>query len=61
MSYDAYFNVLKDLGYRGEIGYQTFLYSNETDIRKVLMFLVEKLPKESEEGGEEILGKIIFT
>jgi len=35
-----------DLGYKGEIGYQTFLYSGETEIRRILMFLVERLPKE---------------
>ncbi|XP_065337568.1 coiled-coil domain-containing protein 22 homolog isoform X1 [Cloeon dipterum] len=38
----------QDLGYKGDIGYQTFLYSTEADIRKVLMFLIELLPKESE-------------
>ncbi|XP_059474535.1 coiled-coil domain-containing protein 22 homolog [Neocloeon triangulifer] len=38
----------QDLGYKGEIGYQTFLYSTEADIRKVFMFLMELLPKESE-------------
>jgi coiled-coil domain-containing protein 22 len=34
------------LGYKNEIGYQTFLYSNEHDMRRLLMFLVEKLPKD---------------
>ncbi|XP_064637676.1 coiled-coil domain-containing protein 22 homolog [Lineus longissimus] len=48
--------ALTDLGYRGEIGYQTFLYSNENDIRKVFMFLIEKLPKGSEETTDEVLG-----
>uniref|UniRef100_A0A7N6C0Z7 Coiled-coil domain-containing protein 22 n=1 Tax=Anabas testudineus TaxID=64144 RepID=A0A7N6C0Z7_ANATE len=37
----------QDIGYKGEIGYQTFLYSNEPEIRSLLMFLVEKLPRES--------------
>ena len=41
------------MGYRGEIGYQTFLYSNEADIRKLFMFLVENLPKESSESASE--------
>ncbi|XP_074650144.1 coiled-coil domain-containing protein 22 homolog [Tubulanus polymorphus] len=45
-----------DLGYRGEVGYQTFLYSNEQDIRRVFLFLCEKLPKESVETTEEALG-----
>lgn len=38
----------KELGYKGEVGYQTFLYYNEADLRKVFMFLVECLPKEAE-------------
>ncbi|KAJ1530455.1 hypothetical protein ONE63_005357 [Megalurothrips usitatus] len=37
-----------DMGYTGEVGYQTFLYSNEADLRRVLMFLIEKLPKEGQ-------------
>ena len=37
---------LKELGYKYEIGYQTFLYSNEPDMRRLLMFLIEKLPKD---------------
>ncbi|GCB83268.1 hypothetical protein scyTo_0024059, partial [Scyliorhinus torazame] len=37
----------QDLGYQGDIGYQTFLYSNEPEIRRLLMFLVEKLPRDS--------------
>jgi len=48
--------IFQELGYRGEIGYQTFLYSNESEIRKVLMFLVDKLPKETSESVEEVLG-----
>ncbi|XP_052795747.1 coiled-coil domain-containing protein 22 homolog [Mya arenaria] len=47
---------LQDLGYRGDLGYQTFLYSNEADIRKIFMFLVDKLPKEAVEATEETLG-----
>lgn len=46
----------QELGYRGEIGYQTFLYSNELEIRKVFMFLVDKLPKDTAETTEEPLG-----
>ncbi|CAD7087154.1 unnamed protein product [Hermetia illucens] len=36
------------IGFRGDIGYQTFLYSNVTEVRRVFMFLIERLPKESE-------------
>lgn len=34
------------MGFRGDIGYQSFLYSNVTEIRRVFMFLIERLPKE---------------
>lgn len=46
---------IKEVGYSGEIGYQTFLYSNENDIRKIFMFLIEKVPKESTETRDEPL------
>uniref|UniRef100_A0A8C9SZY9 Coiled-coil domain-containing protein 22 n=1 Tax=Scleropages formosus TaxID=113540 RepID=A0A8C9SZY9_SCLFO len=48
----------QDLGYKGEIGYQTFLYSNEPEIRSLLMFLVEKLPRESAEASDQPTGKL---
>lgn len=47
----------QDIGYKGEIGYQTFLYSNEPEIRSLLMFLVEKLPRESSETSDQPTGK----
>ncbi|XP_033098923.1 coiled-coil domain-containing protein 22 homolog [Anneissia japonica] len=50
-------NACMSLGYKGEIGYQTFLYANEADIRKVLMFLIEKLPKDTSTTADEPLGK----
>eukprot|EP00117_Sycon_ciliatum_P008929 scpid41137/ scgid11431/ Coiled-coil domain-containing protein 22 homolog len=40
-------NACKKVGFEGEVGYQTFLYSNVADIRRVFMFLLEKLPRES--------------
>lgn len=36
----------KDLGYKNDVGYQTFLYSNEAELRQVFMFLIERLPNE---------------
>lgn len=37
------------IGFRGDIGYQTFLYSNNTaELRRVLMFLIDRLPKEED-------------
>ncbi|XP_043936060.1 coiled-coil domain-containing protein 22 [Protopterus annectens] len=47
----------QDLGYQGEVGYQTFLYSSEPEIRRLLMFLVEKLPRESSEMEDQPAGK----
>ncbi|KAH0949806.1 hypothetical protein HN011_010228 [Eciton burchellii] len=47
-----------ELGYRGDIGYQTFLYNSEADLRRVFMFLIEKLPKESEKTMNESVSKI---
>jgi hypothetical protein len=48
----------KNLGYSGDIGYQTFLYSSETDVRRIFVFLIEKLPKESEKSILEPTGRI---
>ena len=31
-----------------QLGYQTFLYGTENELRNVLMFLVDKLPKGNE-------------
>ncbi|KAJ8674840.1 hypothetical protein QAD02_010626 [Eretmocerus hayati] len=50
--------ICSDLGYKGDIGYQTFLYSAEADIRRVLMFLMEKMPKESEKVSNEPISAI---
>uniref|UniRef100_A0A8C5MJ00 Coiled-coil domain-containing protein 22 n=1 Tax=Leptobrachium leishanense TaxID=445787 RepID=A0A8C5MJ00_9ANUR len=47
----------QDLGYSGEIGYQTFLYSSEPDIRALLIFLAEKLPRDSQEDAHQPAGK----
>lgn len=44
------------MGFKGEIGYQTFLYSNEPEIRSLFMFLVEKLPRESAEASDQPAG-----
>ncbi|KPJ16884.1 Coiled-coil domain-containing protein 22-like [Papilio machaon] len=38
--------ICKDLGYKNDVGYQTFLYYNEAELRQVFMFLIEKLPNE---------------
>ena len=48
-------------GYRGDIGYQTFLYSSEADVRKLFMFLVEKLPRKKDESVDQPSGKTYFS
>ena len=50
-------NAVKDLGYMTEIGYNTFLYSNEAEARQLLMWLVERLPKDASEATMEVLGE----
>ena len=57
--------VCQNLGFSlsgGDLGYQTFLYNNENDLRSVLMFLIDKLPKEQnmDIGEEQELGEIIY-
>ncbi|PAA54504.1 hypothetical protein BOX15_Mlig011846g1, partial [Macrostomum lignano] len=42
--------AVRGLGYRGELGYQSLLYPSERDARSLLVFLVERLPKD--EAGE---------
>lgn len=45
------------MGFRGDIGYQSFLYSNVTEVRRVFMFLIERLPKEADKDHlDEIHG-----
>jgi len=41
--------AVQNIGYRGDIGYHTFMYLNEKDIRRILLFLVDRLPKEQSE------------
>nr|Q8I1H7.1 RecName: Full=Coiled-coil domain-containing protein 22 homolog [Drosophila erecta]AAO00992.1 CG9951-PA [Drosophila erecta] len=42
----------KDSGYRGDIGYQTFLYPNAVELRRLLMFLIEQLPRERQSAED---------
>lgn len=42
---------IKELGFRGDMGYQSILYSNEIEIRRVLMFLIERLPREANKSA----------
>ncbi|XP_019341454.1 coiled-coil domain-containing protein 22 isoform X3 [Alligator mississippiensis] len=45
------------LGAPGDVGYQTFLYSTEPEIRRLLLFLVEKLPRDEAEDPGHPHGK----
>jgi len=41
---------VKQLGYNSELGYEAFLYPVEATVKKLLRFLVDKLPKPESEG-----------
>lgn len=44
--------TFQDLGYKNDVGYQTFLYHNETELRQVFMFLIEHLPSEGAKSSD---------
>lgn len=46
---------IKNLGYSQPVGYEAFLYPNEKDMRGLLMWLVDKVPKVDEGNAEEEL------
>lgn len=50
-------NVIKDMGYTNKIGYETFLYPNESDTRALLRWMVEKMPKLGDEDADEVVGE----
>ena len=39
--------LCQNLGFQ-DLGYHTFLYSNESDLRSLFMFLIDKLPKDND-------------
>ena len=41
----------QDLGYQGDASYSQFLYPNEQEVRKMMRWIVQTLPK-NEEGGD---------
>jgi hypothetical protein len=49
------------LGYKSDVGYQTFLYGNESDVRKLFLFLLERLPKDEDENRMTSIGTTGFT
>ena len=42
-------NEIKRLGYKAELGYQTFLYFNEKESRRLFLFLFDRLSKQKQE------------
>ncbi|XP_015786658.1 coiled-coil domain-containing protein 22 [Tetranychus urticae] len=38
--------ICVELGFKGDLGYQTFLYCNDSDLRRLFLFLLEKIPKD---------------
>jgi hypothetical protein len=44
--------AVKTLGYSAELGYNNFLYPNENDARALLMWLVDRLPKDTATSSE---------
>lgn len=49
--------TIEGLGWTDELGYNAFLYPNEKDMRRLLMWLVDKLPKiDNAEEAEEVVG-----
>lgn len=47
-------NAIKQLGYKAEIGYQTFLYFNEKESRRLFLFLFDKLSKQKQEEPKSV-------
>ncbi|XP_053214794.1 coiled-coil domain-containing protein 22 homolog [Panonychus citri] len=39
-------DICVELGFKGDLGYQTFLYCNDADLRRLFLFLLEKIPKD---------------
>ncbi len=54
---------LQKLGYPGgeDLGYQTFLYGTEKELRNVFLFLLDKMPKDKEPIVEAQTGKFPST
>lgn len=39
----------QDVGFKGDLGYETFLHGSQAEIRKVFVILIQKLPKVNEQ------------
>lgn len=49
-------DAIVSLGFKGELGYQSFLYSNEVELRRIFSFLIEKLPKDEKASPVQTTG-----
>jgi hypothetical protein len=49
-------SAVKAMGFNGDTSFNTFLYPNENDARRMLLFLAERLPKEDEEEEQDVDG-----
>eukprot|EP00743_Colponemidia_sp_Colp-15_P004339 GILK01004680.1.p1 GENE.GILK01004680.1~~GILK01004680.1.p1 ORF type:complete len:610 (-),score=174.34 GILK01004680.1:137-1966(-) len=47
---------IQELGFKGEISFNIFIYPNVKDVRKLLSFLVEQAPKPEEDNDEQVAG-----
>lgn len=41
--------IFQDVGFKGDLGYETFLHGSQAEIRKVFVILIQKLPKVNEQ------------
>lgn len=44
----------KESGYGGDIGYQIFLYPNAVELRRLFMYLIERLPRERQNTNDSV-------
>lgn len=49
-------DAITSLGFKGDLGYQSFLYSNEVELRRIFGFLIEKLPKDEKPSPAQSTG-----
>lgn len=45
--------AIKDMGFNGSLGFEDFMYPNGSDARKVLLFLLNKMPREEDKEAEQ--------
>lgn len=44
-------NAIKNLGYKGDVTYNQFLYPNPPQVRRLLMWLIDTMPKKTVEAS----------